>query len=127
MPRGNRTGPEGIGPMSGRAMGYCAGYDQPGFAAGPGAGRSWERGPGRRRRGFRGPSYRGFGPPPPHGYERVPGNPWRGEPGYGPGLTPEQRKAMLQEELEALEGRIESLRHEIDSIDADEGLGTKTV
>ncbi|MFW5860577.1 MAG: DUF5320 domain-containing protein [Planctomycetota bacterium] len=30
MPRGDRTGPEGGGPMTGRARGYCAGYDQPG-------------------------------------------------------------------------------------------------
>jgi hypothetical protein len=26
MPRGNRTGPIGMGPMSGRAAGYCAGF-----------------------------------------------------------------------------------------------------
>ncbi|MCK4695414.1 MAG: DUF5320 domain-containing protein, partial [Candidatus Cloacimonetes bacterium] len=32
MPRGDRTGPSGMGPMTGRAAGYCAGYDVPGFA-----------------------------------------------------------------------------------------------
>lgn len=32
MPRGNRMGPAGFGPMTGRGMGYCAGYDVPGFA-----------------------------------------------------------------------------------------------
>jgi len=26
MPRGNRTGPAGMGPMTGRAAGYCVGY-----------------------------------------------------------------------------------------------------
>ena len=31
MPRGDRTGPLGEGPMTGRRMGYCAGEDQPGF------------------------------------------------------------------------------------------------
>jgi len=31
MPRGDRTGPAGIGPMTGRAAGYCAGYNTPGF------------------------------------------------------------------------------------------------
>lgn len=31
MPRGDRTGPTGMGPRSGRAAGYCAGYDTPGF------------------------------------------------------------------------------------------------
>jgi hypothetical protein len=31
MPRGDRTGPAGMGSMTGRAAGYCAGYDTPGF------------------------------------------------------------------------------------------------
>ena len=31
MPRGDRTGPAGMGPMTGRAAGYCAGYSTPGF------------------------------------------------------------------------------------------------
>lgn len=32
MPRGDRTGPAGMGPMTGGARGYCAGFDVPGFA-----------------------------------------------------------------------------------------------
>ena len=31
MPGGDRTGPGGMGPMTGRAVGYCAGYPVPGF------------------------------------------------------------------------------------------------
>jgi hypothetical protein len=31
MPRGDRTGPAGMGPMTGRAAGYCAGYNVPGY------------------------------------------------------------------------------------------------
>jgi len=31
MPRGDRTGPAGMGPMTGRAAGYCAGYPVPGY------------------------------------------------------------------------------------------------
>ena len=31
MPRGDGTGPAGIGPMTGRAAGYCAGYGIPGY------------------------------------------------------------------------------------------------
>jgi hypothetical protein len=31
MPRGDGTGPMGLGPMSGRGMGYCAGYPAPGY------------------------------------------------------------------------------------------------
>lgn len=32
MPRGDGTGPQGMGPMTGRAAGFCAGYPVPGFA-----------------------------------------------------------------------------------------------
>ena len=31
MPLGNGTGPMGMGPMTGRAAGYCAGYGMPGY------------------------------------------------------------------------------------------------
>ncbi|HID22113.1 MAG TPA: hypothetical protein EYP14_06895 [Planctomycetaceae bacterium] len=46
MPRGDRTGPTGTGPMTGRRMGLCAGLAAPGYAN-PGAGR------GRFGRGWR--------------------------------------------------------------------------
>jgi hypothetical protein len=32
MPRGNRTGPAGLGPLTGRGAGFCAGYEMPGYA-----------------------------------------------------------------------------------------------
>ena len=32
MPRGDQTGPFGMGPMTGRRAGCCAGFDVPGFA-----------------------------------------------------------------------------------------------
>ena len=31
MPRGDRTGPWGLGPRTGRAAGYCSGYPVPGY------------------------------------------------------------------------------------------------
>ena len=31
MPFGNGTGPAGMGPMTGRAAGFCAGYPMPGY------------------------------------------------------------------------------------------------
>ena len=41
MPRGDGTGPIGMGPMTGRRSGYCAGYTMPGCAnAGFGMGRA---------------------------------------------------------------------------------------
>ena len=42
MPWGDRTGPLGLGPMTGRGLGYCAGFNTPGFVKGPGFG--WGRG-----------------------------------------------------------------------------------
>lgn len=52
MPRGDRTGPAGMGPMTGRAAGYCAGYSVPGYMnTVPGGGFwGWGRGGGRGRR-----------------------------------------------------------------------------
>jgi hypothetical protein len=65
MPRGDRTGPAGFGPMTGRGAGYCSGYSMPGFAnpwvprggrgRGRGLGRSVGQGRGARLRD------RGFG------------------------------------------------------------------
>ena len=50
MPRGDRTGPMGQGPVTGRALGYCRGYDSPGFTkefgGGMGRGMGWGRGYG---------------------------------------------------------------------------------
>jgi hypothetical protein len=61
MPGGDRTGPLGMGPRTGRMAGFCAGYDAPGymnpipgwgagFGAGHGGrgGRAWRAGWGRR-------------------------------------------------------------------------------
>ncbi|MEF8788076.1 MAG: DUF5320 domain-containing protein [Planctomycetota bacterium] len=83
MPRGDGTGPAGQGLMTGRAAGYCAGYNMPGYAN-PAGGRArctppagargpappgarpfgTGRGPGRGMgRGFRGGRGRGRGGP----------------------------------------------------------------
>lgn len=59
MPFGDGTGPRGLGPMTGRGAGYCAGFGMPGFynpvpgggygGYGFGPGRGWGRGMGRGR------------------------------------------------------------------------------
>jgi hypothetical protein len=57
MPRGDRTGPMGMGPMTGRAAGYCGGFGMPGYAnvpPGGGFGMGLGRGRGSRGRGFGG-------------------------------------------------------------------------
>ena len=58
MPRGDGTGPAGMGPMTGRAAGYCAGYSVPGFANPIGGGRY--SGIGRGAFGGRGGRGRGY-------------------------------------------------------------------
>jgi hypothetical protein len=59
MPKGDKTGPEGLGPRSGRGLGYCSGYNSPGYNKGiPQGGRGYNRRyEGEFGRGFG----RGFG------------------------------------------------------------------
>ena len=56
MPGGDRTGPEGLGPMTGRAAGSCAGSSAPGYMSAAGgrglAGRGRGGGRGWRNRFF---------------------------------------------------------------------------
>jgi hypothetical protein len=65
MPGGDRTGPQGEGPRTGRGLGYCADNDQPGYASpqqGQGFGfRRWGRG-NRGSRGWRNRLNAGFWP-----------------------------------------------------------------
>jgi len=95
MPRGDGTGPMGMGPMTGRAAGYCAGYPVPGFmnpyggrlglglGFGRGGGRGWRNWywatglPGWYRAGVGLPAWGGrvFGPyAPAYGVPYV--RPW---------------------------------------------------
>ncbi|HCC86451.1 MAG TPA: hypothetical protein DEQ06_07720 [Porphyromonadaceae bacterium] len=54
MPSGDRTGPMGQGPRTGRARGFCSGFDAPGYEdrlnrnRGWGVGRNQTAGTGRR-------------------------------------------------------------------------------
>ncbi|MDI6742043.1 MAG: DUF5320 domain-containing protein [Smithella sp.] len=57
MPRGDATGPMGMGPMTGRGAGYCAGFGMPGYMnniGGRGFGMGFSRGAGFGGRGGRG-------------------------------------------------------------------------
>ena len=62
MPRGDKTGPEGKGPKTGRGLGYCSGSDKPGYesdqprqgrARGSRDGQGGGRGRNAGRRGLR--------------------------------------------------------------------------
>ena len=113
MPGGDGTGPMGMGPMTGRAAGYCAGYPVPGYmnpipgrGRGFGFGRGWGRGRGRGR----------FGYAPMWGY------PYGAAPYYGdpdvPELTPQQEAEMLKKEAKAMQDEINSINRRISELDS---------
>lgn len=111
MPYGDRTGPDGYGPRSGRGRGYCNGYDHPGYMdTYPGMG--YGRGYGRGRGGGRGYG-RGFGRGYGRGYFR---RPLDREPVYVetyPEPTPDQEKTYLQQTLDYLEQEIKTVKDRI--------------
>ena len=102
MPRGDRTGPAGYGPMTGRGIGYCAGYQAPGFVQG-GWGRGLGRGFGRGRGRGWGGGHWGYGAPPA---------------GYGAGYAAPFRSFPSQGEVKAdLEAYRDELKRELDGVE----------
>lgn len=111
MPGGDGTGPAGMGPMTGRAAGYCAGYSTPG-AANPVPGRGYGFGFGRGLGfGFRGGRGRRWAAPYA-GY----GVPY--VPPYGPAPTRQQEMEALQSQAKYLEGVLEEIKKRIAEIEA---------
>jgi len=98
MPRGDGTGPLGLGPMTGRAAGFCAGFPVPGFLN-PVPGLGWGRGWAWRRWAWARPW--GF----PLAY------PW----GFGYAPVYDEKEALkawsgaLRRQLEAIEKRLAEL------------------
>jgi hypothetical protein len=119
MPRGDKNGPSGMGPRTGRAAGLCSGYAAPGFINrnfGMGYGRGFGMGFGRglgRGRGFGAYPASGWGA----GQEPGPWNataPWSAEP-----YTTERemdvlknQADMLKKELSSIEKRLKDLEKE---------------
>lgn len=60
MPRGNGRGPQGMGPMTGRGAGVCAGFGTPGYGNRAGGGFGFGGGFGCGRGGGRGGFGRGY-------------------------------------------------------------------
>ena len=121
MPGGDRTGPMGMGPMTGRAAGYCAGYSVPGyvnpvsgrggFGYGRGGGRGFGRGRGWGRGfGFRGAAY---------------GDPYLAAPYYGPESNPQQEASMLKEQAKAMQEEISAINNRIKELETDKGTESK--
>ena len=128
MPRGDGTGPAGLGPMTGRAAGYCAGYPAPGFMnpmPGPGF-RGWGRGggwgrrnwfhatglPGWQRAGMGMPAY--GAPPMPPAQVAPYGAPY-GAP-FAPTMTAEQELDALKGQAEYFEDALEGIKKQIEEL-----------
>jgi len=114
MPGGDGTGPGGMGPMTGRAAGYCAGYPVPGFMnpiPGRGFG-GWGRGGGWGRRnwfyatGLTGWQRAGYGYPAYGG----------GAASAAPYAAPFAPRVSAQQELDGLKGQAEYFEDALEGI-----------
>jgi hypothetical protein len=129
MPGGDGTGPAGLGPMTGRAAGFCAGYPVPGYMN-PVGGRGywgWGRGFGGggfgRGRGF-GWGRAGYGFPAygsavnpyvyggtvnPYAYGSVP---------FTPTIAPQQELDGLKGQAEYLEDALDGIKKRIEELES---------
>ena len=114
MPRGDGTGPNGFGPMTGRAAGYCAGYSVPGYANSVPGGRGF--GAFGRGRGNRNMYYAtGL-----TGWQRAnPGYPVNS--GYGgvsymppqPEMSGADERDMLNRNIEAMQAQLQEAQNQL--------------
>lgn len=121
MPGGDRTGPAGWGPMTGRAAGFCAGYGAPGYAnpAPGGAFWGWGRGRGRGWRNW----YSATGLT---GWQRAAAWPpaWSAPGPYAPWAAPavtgEQKLDALRDQAEYFSEALAEIRKRIDELESKE-------
>ncbi len=128
MPGGDRSGPRGEGPRTGRAAGYCSGYDVPGYmnpvaAYGGGGGRRGGRIGGGFGRGYRHMYYAtglprwsrgGLGRQPfyPYGYDGY-------EADYPQAGSAGSELDYLRQEAEFIEKRLGSISDRISELESD--------
>ena len=124
MPWGDGTGPAGMGPMTGRAAGYCAGYSVPGYTnpvGGRGFGFGFGRGGGRGRGGWghrnwyyatglTGWQRAGYPASAPYAL------PYAGVP-YTP--TKEQQTDMLKGQAEYLEDQLTGIKKRLEELETE--------
>ena len=119
MPGGDGTGPGGMGPMTGRAAGFCAGYSVPGYAnpvGGRGMGMGWGRGRGFGR-GF-GRGRAGYGFLNPYSYGGAV-NPYAyGSAPLAPGLSTQQELNGLKGQAEYLEDTLDGIKKRIEELES---------
>ncbi len=132
MPGGDRTGPNGMGPMTGSGAGFCAGYSVPGYANPlPGRGFGFGRGRGFGRGlglglGFRGGrGWGGYGGFPPY----AAANPYGAAvPSYGAAYggmpSPQKEVETLKGQAEYFEEALEGIKKRIAEFES-EAEGTK--
>lgn len=116
MPFGDGTGPMGMGQMTGRGMGFCAGFPTPGYMN-PNCGRGWYGRGGRGRRNW----FYATGMP---GWMRAN----QGMPAYGMGVprmpvyqqpqAPEAESVMLKDQAEFLKQQLEDIQKRINELDS---------
>ncbi len=104
MPGGDRTGPRGMGPLTGRAAGFCAGAGRPGFMNPQPGGRGWGRGGGRGWRNC----YRATGLP---GWARF-GD--LGATTVAP--DPRQERRQLEDQVGELQAQLAAIRGRLDAL-----------
>ncbi len=122
MPGGDGTGPAGMGPMTGRAAGYCAGYPVPGFMNPAPGGGFWGRGGGRGWRNW-------FYATGLTGWQRAA----RGLPAFGAAgataspfawpfapatISTEQELDLLKRQAEYLTSALEGIKKRIEELEA---------
>jgi len=119
MPRGDGTGPAGMGPMSGRGVGYCGGFSAPGYAnpvpgrMGPGLGRGF----GGGGRGWR-HQYYATGMPGWARYGAAPA--WGAVPpvwGAGAAPTVEQEADLLRQQADLLKQQLDAISQRLDELE----------
>ncbi|WP_457557071.1 DUF5320 domain-containing protein [Candidatus Harpocratesius sp.] len=119
MPYGDRTGPNGLGPRTGRGLGFCNGYPQPGYAnpvgyspysqRGFGRGGGYGRGGGWGRSGGYGRGYRHWAPI----YDVYP-------PIYPPtSISPEDQKKTYELYIQNLEKQLNDAKKHLENFEKD--------
>jgi hypothetical protein len=117
MPGGDGTGPIGLGPMTGRAAGFCAGFGVPGYANPIGGRGFWGRGRGMGRgRGF-GWARAGYSMPAWGGYA---GGVYSGYPYQGgfPAVNAEQEQQTLKHQSEYLQQSLDDINKRIEELES---------